>query len=119
MPQIQRQATGMESLAIAPCPCCGGEIEVMDCGYSSFNPGTAKCLGACSRKWSFSSVGNQWDCGLKWNERAKVIRRKLLLLSMLKVDRKLSISRDFSREELEEDAELLRRDFEVLIIGAD
>ena len=38
---------GTETLRLEDCPCCGGDVSVSDCGYSSFNPGTAKCSGEC------------------------------------------------------------------------
>jgi hypothetical protein len=116
---IERQATGKQTMAIADCPCCGGEISVSDCGYSTFNPGTAKCKGDCKRTWSFSQVEDKWDCGLRWNQRAAEIRRKLKLLSLLGVKRTgVSVSRDYHQEELEEEAEKLLKSFEESVIGA-
>ena len=116
---IERPATGKQTMAIADCPCCGGNVEVQDCGYTSFNPGTAKCVGKCKRQWSFSSVEDQWDCGVQWNKRAADIRKKLKLFSMLGVkSRGISISRDYHQEELEEEAEKLLKSFEESVIGA-
>jgi hypothetical protein len=116
---IERPATGKQTMAIADCPCCGGEIAVSDCGYSTFNPGTAKCTGDCKRTWGFSQVEDKWDCGLQWNRRATEIRRKLKLLSLLGVKRRgVSISRDYALEDLEAEAELLLKSFEESVIGA-
>lgn len=120
MGTIERQATGKQTLAIASCPCCGGEIKVSDCGYTSFNPGTALCHGKCKRKWSFGHVEDLWDCGLEWNRRATEIRKKLMLISLLGVkSRGISISRDYHQEELEEQAKKLLKSFEESVIGAD
>ena len=122
MGTIERQATGKQTLAIADCPCCGGTVHVSDCGYSSFNPGTIKCLGICKRQWSFGHVENQWDCGVQWNSRAIEIRRKLKLMSLLGVkSRGLSIliSRDYHQEELENEAKKLLNSLEESVIGAD
>jgi hypothetical protein len=41
---ITRKKEGIETLQINDCPNCNGGVEVWDCGYSSFNPGIAKCL---------------------------------------------------------------------------
>ena len=120
MGTIERQATGKQTLAVADCPCCGGTVHVSDCGYSSFNPGTIKCLGKCKRQWSFGHVEDQWDCGIQWNSRAIEIRRTLRLMSLLGVKSKgISISRDFNQEALEEEAAMLLKSFEESVIGAD
>jgi len=98
---IERQATGKQTLAIADCPCCGGEVKVSDCGYSTFNPGIAKCIGKCKRNWKLGNVEDRWDCGLEWNKMAAEIRKKLKLLSMLGVkSRGISISRDYHQEDI-------------------
>lgn len=120
MGSIERQSTGKQTMAVADCPCCGGSVEVQDCGYTSFNPGVAKCAGRCKRQWSFSSVEDQWDCGVQWNKLAADICQKLRLFSMLCVRSKgMSISRDYHREELEDQAEKLLKSFEDSVIGAD
>ena len=117
---IERQATGKQTMAVADCPCCGGTVHLSDCGYSSFNPGTVKCLGKCKRQWSFGHVEDQWDCGVQWNFRAIEIRKKLRLMSLLGVkSRGISISRDYHQEELEEEAKKLLKSFEESVIGAD
>lgn len=56
-----------EHLEILPCPFCNGEIKVSDCGYTTFNPGQAKC-DKCNKKWKMGYVKNQWEVGLKWNK---------------------------------------------------
>jgi hypothetical protein len=117
---IERQATGKQTMAVADCPCCGGTVHLSDCGYSSFNPGTVKCLGKCKRQWSFGHVEDQWDCGVQWNFRATEIRKKLRLISLLGVkSRGISISRDYHQEELEDEAKTLLKSFEESVIGAD
>lgn len=119
MAQLSRQATGFETLDLQKCPCCGGEVLVDDCGYSSFNPGWAQCNG-CKRKWSFECVEDAWDAGKRWNELAKVIQHKLKVLSWLGVKASTSIiSRDFAAEKLQEEAAALLKEFEVSVIGAD
>lgn len=118
MGTIKRKATGTESLKLEDCPCCGGDIEVGHCGYSQFNPGWAKCNDDCGREWSFDIVDGEWDAGKKWNKRAKEINRKLKLLSILKVDVKHTTSRDFEREDLEDEAKEMLYGFENLVIGA-
>jgi len=118
MGTIQRKATGTETLSIANCPCCGGDVSVGDCGYSSFNPGWAKCSGNCKREWKFESVDDEWDAGKRWNELAGEIRRRLRAFALVKVDRKLSVSRDFAREDLEDEAQRLLGELEASIIGA-
>lgn len=107
MGKITRPATGEESLQIEDCPCCGGEISVGDCGYSSFNPGWAECKGKCKRRWSFSCVSDKWEVGERWNKKAVAIRKKLSILSRTKFDAS------------DPDAVKMREDFETQVIGAD
>jgi len=116
MKKIERQGT--ETLTIQNCPCCNGEIEVSECGYSSFNPGTAKCVGKCKRKWDLGYVNNEWDCGERWNELSREIKRKLKAFKLLEVNNTLASSRDFEREALAEEAELLLKELEEQIIDA-
>jgi len=108
---------GIETLAISGCPCCGGSVLVTDCGYSSFNPGTATCKGVCKRKWDLGFVDDEWDAGLRWNTLSSVIKRKLLLLSTLRPNKRLSVSRDFAAEALADEASQLLKELEEIIIG--
>ena len=118
MEKIERQAKGVETLTIAKCPCCNGEINVGDCGYSTFNPGWAECL-KCKRKWSFNSVNDLWHAGETWNKLAVTIRKKLRILSIITVKSNFSPSRDYDYEDLEDEAKLLLEEFKELVIGAD
>lgn len=119
MGQVTRPATGDEVLELANCPCCGGEISVGDCGYSTFNPGWAECK-LCKRKWAWSCVKDRWDVGQLWNDLAKLIKHKLSVLSYIGVTRSTSIiSRDFRAEKLQEEAAVLLEEFKKTIIGAD
>ncbi len=119
MSEIKRPSAGTETLTLSDCPCCGGDISVGDCGYSSFNVGWAKCDGDCTREWTFNYVKDKWDCGEKWNKRAAEIQRKLLAASLLRVDSKLMPTRNFKREELEQEAKELLKEIENQIIGAE
>lgn len=67
MGQVRRMKCVEETLDLLPCPFCGGEIITSDCGYTTFNPGSAKCLGECQRKWNLGMVEDAWDAGLRWN----------------------------------------------------
>jgi hypothetical protein len=120
MKKLTRPSIGVEELVIANCPCCNGEVDVNDCGYSSgFNPGYAKC-SSCKRKWSFVCVRDAWEVGHLWNERASNIRHKLEVLSWIGVKASESIiSRDFAAEKLQGEAKVLLKDLEKSLIGAD
>lgn len=109
---------GTETLTLAKCPCCGGEVDVWDCGYSSFNPGHAKCEGECQRKWKLGNVDSRWDAGEAWNRKAKTLSKRLKAFSLLKVDAKTAISRDYAREDLEDEARRLLSELEAVVIGA-
>jgi len=118
MGRITRPATGEEVLQIENCPCCGGLVGVGDCGYSTFNPGWAECK-KCKRKWSFACVNDSWDAGLLWNRTAKRIRDRLVLLRMLRFDKRTKPARCFATEVLEEEAEVFRKELEEYVIGSD
>ena len=118
MSELKRTTTVEETLKIEPCPCCGGEVKVMDECYSSFNPGRAEC-NRCKRKWSLGFVTNAWACGMAWNKRAAVIRRKLMLLSMLSYDRSREPSVNVNDEDFPLAVRELKTDLENFIIGAD
>jgi len=109
---------GVETLAVCDCPCCGGSVEAVDCGYASFNPGTAYCRGECKRVWELGYVDSRWDAGVQWNDIAGQITNELEAFSLITVKRRLSISRDFAQEELQEQAAILLQDLKKLIIGA-
>lgn len=115
---IKRQKTGTETLVLNDCPCCGGDIIAGDCGYSSFNPGWAACQGECKREWSLGYVLDAWSAGQAWNQKARTIVYQLKAASLLKVRKKLSISRDFHGEGLEEEAQELLKKLNELIIDA-
>ena len=115
---VTRKATGEEILQLENCPCCGGSIEVVDCGYSSFNPGYAQCEGECGRRWDFESVDDRWDLGVKWNERAKKIRRDLHAFSLLQLKSSLSITRNFDEEALRDEARAILKRAENMVIEA-
>jgi hypothetical protein len=119
MRKLTRPATGEEVLQISDCPCCGGEIVVGDCGYSTFNPGWAECK-RCKRKWSFECVDDSWDAGKRWNEKARVMRRELFLLSCLQVKNSgPTISRNFNDEEIEREAKKMLKRLKEIVIDAD
>jgi len=119
MNKLTRPSTGVEELQISNCPCCDGEVQVGDCGYSSFNPGWADCK-KCNRRWSFSCVRDSWEVGQLWNDRVKIIRHKLEVLSWIGIKASLSIiSRDFAAEKLQDEAKVLLREFEETVIGSD
>lgn len=118
MGKIERKATGIETLHLAKCPCCGGEVAVGDCGYSSFNPGWAEC-GKCNRKWSFGIVDDQWAAGERWNELASTIRKKLALMAIIVVKTNAgSVGRNFDAEDREDEAKKLLKELEAYVIGA-
>lgn len=64
---INRKVPKEETLEILPCPHCGGEVLVIDCGYTTFNPGNASCEGECNRDWRLGYVEDRWHAGEKWN----------------------------------------------------
>jgi len=109
---------GVETLKLLDCPCCGGSVDVFECGYSSFNPGSARCQGECRRVWELGYVDSEWDCGERWNEKAAEIAKGLRAFSLIRVDKKLTVSRDFSAEALHEKADRLLKKLEQSIIGA-
>jgi len=118
MGKVERKATGMETLFLLNCPCCNGEIEVSECGYSSFNPGTAKCVGQCKREWELGYVNDQWDCGKIWNKLSAEIKRRLAAFELLKVNNPLTPSRDFAHETLAKEAEVLLKELKEYLIGS-
>lgn len=111
MGTLTRKASGDETLTLADCPCCGGDVDVQDCGYSSFNPASADCRGDCRRRWSFADVLDTWDAGKRWNNLASKIRLRLRAFATLKIDGKGTADRKEARRLLAE--------LEVTIIGAD
>lgn len=117
MAGLTRPASGEETLNIASCPCCGGEVFVTDCGYSTFNPGHANCR-KCQRRWSLGYVNDRWDAGVGWNAKARELKRKLNLFDMLGVKTKFSISRCFATEDLEDEAAALLKELREHVIGA-
>ena len=118
MKKLTRPSTVEEELHIANCPCCCGEVEVGDCGYSTFNPGYAQC-GDCGRRWTFSCVRDTWEVGQLWNDLAKTIRHKLEVLSWIGVKADTSIiSRNFEAEKLQNEAAELLKEFRETVIGA-
>ena len=68
MSDIVRKSVKEESLKILPCPFCNGDMFVRDCGYSTFNPGTAQCRGECKREFKLGFVDDDWQAGLIWNK---------------------------------------------------
>ena len=115
--EIKRKASGEETLQIALCPCCDGEVYVIDCGYSAFNPGQATCH-KCLRRWSLGYVNDRWDAGVGWNAKARRIRNQLRVFDMLGVRTKFSISRCFATEDLEDEAAALLVSLREHVIGA-
>ena len=114
---LTRRVDKEETLRVEPCPVCSGEIAVRDCGYSAFNPGRAECK-SCKRGWELGSVNDTWDAGVKWNNKARSISRRLKLLSLLTVNIPLSSSRDYYLEDKAEEAEELKKELANMIIGA-
>lgn len=47
------------------CPFCDGTVRVSDCGYTTFNPGSAKCDG-CKRHWSLGFVEDASEASARW-----------------------------------------------------
>lgn len=117
MAGLTRPASGEETLKIALCPCCGGEIVVTDCGFTSFNPGNADCL-SCFSRWDLGYVNDLWDAGLRWNDKARDIKRKLKLFDMIGVKTTFSIIRCFATEDLEDEAAELLKSLREHVIGA-
>lgn len=78
---------GVEKLKLRDCPCCGGNVDAIECAYSAFNPGSARCRGECKRVWDLGYVHSEWDCGERWNKRADRISKDLTALSLIKVDK--------------------------------
>jgi hypothetical protein len=118
MAKITRRATVDQELEIARCPACNAEVDVGDCGYTTFNPGWAECR-QCRRKWSFTCVSDSWDVAKRFNEKATEIRRKLRVLSMLEVKQLSGIGRQFTEEVLAEEAKLLLNEMAETIIDSD
>lgn len=89
MGRVTRKHTKTDTLELLPCPDCQGDITAGDCGYSSFNPGWAKCSG-CGREWDLGYVNNAWDAGEYWNaEQPKSKRRDALMQEMESLDNEL------------------------------
>lgn len=107
---------GTEKLSVEPCPVCGDSVHVTDCGYSSFNPGKAVCNG-CKRLWKLGFVNDQWDAGLAWNNTAKAIAAKLMVFDAIGVIRHYNITRDFAREQIEEQAAAMLGELREKVIG--
>lgn len=55
---------------IAPCPICFCEIRVTECGYATFNVGSASCE-ACGFQRKISDPNDQEDAIAIWNKAAK------------------------------------------------
>lgn len=113
--KLPLSAGGEETIQIERCPNCTGDVEVRDCGYSSFNPGIAKCV-SCMMGWDLDYVRDARDAGLTWNKLAKEISKKLKLLDRVKVSRKLFISRDFDAEQKDDDAMNLLKQVRIHIV---
>jgi hypothetical protein len=115
--KLTRIINKQEELTILPCPSCNSDSALLvgDCGYTSFNPGIAKCI-YCNLEWNLGFVGDQWSAGLKWNKLCREINRKLRLLSLLKPESKLSVSRDYEAENDEFDANQFKDSIRLLII---
>lgn len=107
---------GTETLKIEPCPCCGGEVNVSDCGYSSFNPGFAHCLGECGREWDLGYVDNEWNAGEIWNATSKRISIDFHALALIAIEKRASPNR--ATKALEKRAEELLDGVLENIIGA-
>lgn len=60
----------MSKTKVAPCPECGGEVRVTDCGYTAFNVGSAECL-SCGSKVKLSMPDDREDAIRMWNVYAK------------------------------------------------
>lgn len=83
MTDIVRKSRTEERLVIKPCPICGGDIRASDCGYSSFNPGSAKCK-SCKRVWDLGYVDDAWGAGKLWNEEQPKVKQRDKLEKQLK-----------------------------------
>lgn len=118
MSEVTRTRLGVEKLELRKCPCCGGNVDAVECGYTSFNPGSAHCRGECKRIWDLGFVDSKWSCGVRWNRTADSIAKKLRAFRLISVNKKLTISRDYAEEELQEEASHLLKLLEETIIGA-
>jgi len=100
---IKRKRNRTETLKISDCPACGGDVWASDCGYSSFNPGFAKCRGECKREWKLGYVDSEWHAGKIWNAKVAETKRQLRIIAHLKQRYRSPVmpSRDFSQEEFE------------------
>ena len=103
MGTVERKATGTETLRLSECPDCSGDVTVKDSVYSIGSVGSVVC-GGCGLKWVFREVKDAWHVGEMWNDLADRIRKRLLVFSLLTVATPSKTSRDFKREELEEEA---------------
>lgn len=75
-----------EKIELSPCPFCEGDVTAHDCGYTTFNPGWAKCSG-CGRKWEAGWVEDSWQVAVWWNRyaiQAKAIEKAEKRLEKLK-----------------------------------
>lgn len=118
MSKITRRSSQAETLEIANCPRCNGEVSARDCGYTTFNPGMAECTG-CKRKWSFGCVSDAWEVGLLWNGLANKISNRLKLLNFIGTQLDLSRSRDFTSDKMTDDAKELLIELEDYVTGSD
>lgn len=116
MPTGKVSRPGTETKKIEPCPQCEGEITVTDCGYSAFNPGTAKCE-RCRIQWRLGYVNSAWDAVDIWNQRRNRIIRKLQAFELLKVNRRTT-GRTSERLAIESQAAKLLDDMRKKLMGS-
>ena len=126
--KITRQTE--ETLEIAKCPVClKGEVDVWDCGYSAFNPGTAECTNPkCKKRWKLGYVDDLWGAGVAWNNLAKRIAKRLDAFRYLEIssnglrNRDMAIDEGYPPEKVpanRSDVQNLLSDIRDWIIGAE
>ena len=75
---------------VSSCVRCGSDdIEIHDCGYSSFNAGHARCR-ECGYNVDISNHNDERDVILKWNrERARLMKHIVDSLTEVEKIRKM------------------------------
>lgn len=82
---LVRIHSGQDKLPWAVCPCCGGDIELMQRGGASCNTGYAWCKGECRSGWALGFVADDWAAAQRWNAKADQIRVALVAHATLYV----------------------------------
>lgn len=68
--RVFSKSTNSQGIRILPCPSCGNkDVRLFDCGYSSFNPGWAKCK--CGYEFKSGYVDSWKDVVTPWNRHCR------------------------------------------------